>query len=327
MYPAGMRINQRMNMAPDARPRRRAPGLFILGLLLLAAPWLTALPAPQKSKSETARLFAYDRSKPFDLKESSRQARDGVTYRDVNYAAHNPPHLRIQAYLITPDGNGPFAGVVFFHWLGRPDGDRREFLREATALAKQGVVALLIQGYFPALEPPTDALVDRRRVIEQTIEVRRALDLLLAQPNVDAQRIAYVGHDYGAMYGAVVAGVEKRVKAYVLMAGTGSFSDWSLKYWAATRARGEQFYRLTMSAVDPLRHVANAAPAALLFQFANTDEFITKETATAFFNRASDPKQIEWYDAEHDLNLDAARNDRRAWLARQLGLAKSEKVQ
>lgn len=300
---------------------------FLLGVLLAAASpgkSKTALPAPQKSKSDAARLFAYDRSKPFDLKESSRRQQDGLTVRDINYAAHNLPHLRIQAYLITPDGKGPVAGIVFFHWLGRPDGDRREFLREAMALAKQGVVSLLIQGYFPALEPPTDALIDRQRVIEQTIEVRRALDVLLAQPSVDARRIGYVGHDYGAMFGAVAAGVDKRAKAYVLMAGTGSFSDWSLKYWVPTRARGEQFYRLTLGAVDPLRYIANAAPAALLFQFANTDEFITKETATAFFNQASEPKQINWYDTEHDLNLDAARNDRRAWLAQQLGLANAE---
>lgn len=55
-------------------------------------------------------------------------------------------------------------------------------------------------------------------MIDETIEVRRALDLLLAQPQVNRKRIGFVGHDYGAMYGALVAGVEKRVKAYVLIA-------------------------------------------------------------------------------------------------------------
>ena len=70
-------------------------------------------------------------------------------------------------------------------------------------------------------------------VIDQTIEVRRALDLLLSQPQVDAKRLAFVGHDYGAIFGGIVAGVEKRVKACVLMAGMGNFSDWSLRpsFW------------------------------------------------------------------------------------------------
>jgi pimeloyl-ACP methyl ester carboxylesterase len=79
-------------------------------------------------------------------------------------------------------------------------------------------------------EPPTDGKADRRQVIDQTIEVRRAIDLLLLQPEVDPKRVGYVGHDYGAMYGSIVAGHDKRVKAYVLIAGMGNFGDWSLKY-------------------------------------------------------------------------------------------------
>jgi dienelactone hydrolase len=251
----------------------------------------------------------------------SAKEEGGVTIKDINYAAYNARHGRIRAYLIEPKGAGPHAGVVFFHWLGRTKSDRSQFLDEATALAKQGVVSLLIQGYFQWLEPPTDGGADRQQVIDQTIEVRRALDLLLSQPEVDPRRIGYVGHDYGAMYGAIVAGLEKRAKAYVLMAGMGSFSDWSLKYWPATAKRGEVAYRHSMKAVDPIHYVSHASPAALFFQFANSDVFIPKAAATAFFEKASRPKQDEWYDSAHDLNVEAARSDRREWLARQLGLA------
>jgi pimeloyl-ACP methyl ester carboxylesterase len=157
-------------------------------------------------------------------------------------------------------------------------------------------------------------------VIDQTIEVRRALDLLLTQPEVDAQRIAFVGHDYGAMYGAIAAGVEKRVKAYVLMAAIGNFSDWSLKYWPATAAKGLGAYRQAITELDPIRYVDRAAPAALLFQFAEKDKYIPKALAIELFDRASQPKQVKWYDAIHDLNVPAAQKDRREWLTRQLGL-------
>ena len=47
-------------------------------------------------------------------------------------------------------------------------------------------------------------------------DLRRALDVLLAQPGVDPKRIAYVGHDFGAMYGAVLAGVDRRVSVWAL---------------------------------------------------------------------------------------------------------------
>lgn len=303
-----------------ARFRKRIRILILLGILPTALSQSLATALPQKPNVKSEQLFAYDQSIAFDLKEVSAKEQSGATIRDVNYAAYTLRHGRINAYLIRPAGTGPFAGMVFFHWLGEPRGDRSEFLDEAITLAKQGVLSLLIQGYFPWSEKPTNGQADRQQVIDQTIEVRRALDLLLSQPEVDPQRIGYVGHDYGAMYGAIVAGIEKRVKAYVLMAGIGNFSDWSLKYWPATAARGKEAYRKAINAVDPIHYVSRAAPAALLFQFSNSDIYISKAMATAFFNKASKPKQVKWYDASHDLNVEAALNDRSEWLTQQLGL-------
>jgi len=300
----------------------RRIGIFItLSFLSPAFSQSMTLPLPQKPSSESARLFAY-KSVAFDLKEDSVKEQDGVTIRDVHYAAYTPQRGPIRAYLVRPSGKGRFAGLLFFHWLGEPNGDRNEFLDEAVALARQGTVSLLIQGYFPWAVAPKDGETDRQRVIDETIEVRRALDLLISQPQVDRKRIGFVGHDYGAMYGAIVSGLEKRVKTYVLMAGMGNFSAWSLKYWPASAAKGEEAYRLAINALDPIRYVSGAAPAALLFQFSNTDKYIPKATASEFVLAASEPKSVIWYDALHDLNIEAARKDRHEWLTLHLGLAR-----
>jgi dienelactone hydrolase len=298
---------------------RLASLLFLSALsAILLQPIVSA--RPQAEKDSATKLLAYDRSIPFDLKEVTTTEQDGVTIRDINYAAYASRHGRIKAFIVRPKGKGPFAGVVFFHWLGEVKSDRTEFLDEAIVLAKQGAVSLLIQGYFPWSQKPIDGPTDRQQVIDQAIEVRRALDLLLIQSEVDKRRIGYVGHDYGAMYGSIAAGVEKRVKAYVFMAAIGNFSDWSLKYWPTTAAKGEAAYREAITPLDPERHVARAAPARLLFQFANNDKYIPKTLATAFFDKASEPKQVKWYDAIHDLNVPAAQMDRRLWLTTQLGL-------
>jgi len=294
---------------------------ILLGFLLMAYSQSTASTRPQNPHDASARLFAYDRSRPFDLKEESSKELHGVTIRDVNYAAYTPQRGRIKAYLIAPAQRGTHAGVVFFHWYGRPNGDRNQFVDEAVTLAKRGTVSLLIQGYFPWSQEPTNGQADRQRVIDETIEVRRALDLLLSQTGVDSRRIGFVGHDYGAMYGAIVAGVDRRVKAYILIAGVGSFSRWSLDYWL-TKApeRSKETYRMMMKTVDPIIHITRAKGVNMLFQFANSDEHITRAEAIAFYDAAGQPKEIKWYDAKHELKVDAARNDRREWLTRQLGL-------
>ena len=288
--------------------------LILIGAMLMVSAAPVASP---RGKKPDAKLFAYDRS-VFDLKEESVKEQDGVIIRDVNYAAYAPRHGRIKAYLIKPAGKSPFAGVLFFHWLGDVKSDRTEFLDEAVALGKQGTASLLIQGYFPWLEEPTEGQTDRQQIIDQTIEVRRAVDLLLSQTNVDRRRIGFVGHDYGAMFGAIVSGIDKRLRTYVFIAGMGSFSDWSLKYWSGPSKNGAEVYKQAMRDVDPIGYVSYAAPAALFFQFASKDKYISKDVANTFFAAASQPKTVKWYDATHHMNVEEARKDRLEWLTRQL---------
>jgi len=297
--------------------------VLLAAILMVSATLVASLPAIELDKNSGGnknRLFAYNRSDAFDLKEDPAKEQDGVKIRDVNYAAYAPKHGRIKAYLIQPSGKGPFAGVLFFHWLGDVKSDRTEFLDEAVALGKQGTASLLIQGYFPWSEQPTDGPTDHQQIIDQAIEVRRALDLLLSQTGVDKRRIGYVGHDYGAMFGAIASGIDKRVKTYVLIAGVGTFSDWSLNYWKGPSQKGADVYRQAVKDVDPVGYVSHAAPASLLFQFATHDKYISKQVADDFFAAASKPKEVKWYDATHDLNVEAARKDRRDWLTRQLRL-------
>lgn len=130
---------------------------FLFGAFLVTFSQSAASPLPQRLDDESAGLFDYERSIGFDLKEESAKEQEGVTIRDVNYAATTQQRGRVKAYLVQPGGKGPFAGVLFFHWYGRPNGNRDQFLNEAVSLAKQGTTSLLIQGYFPFAVPPADA--------------------------------------------------------------------------------------------------------------------------------------------------------------------------
>jgi dienelactone hydrolase len=270
-----------------------------------------------------SRLFPFDHAAPVNVSTDSTWTINGIVVCNARFASCAPRHGQVAFTLLRPAGSGPFAGVMFFHWLGEPNGDREEFLDEALQLAREGVISLLIQGYFPWHEPPVSGTADRQQVIDQTTDARTALEILFREPDIDPQRVAYVGHDYGAMYGAIIAGLETRVKAFVLLTGMGNFSDWSLKYWPATARGGEAAYREALAPVDPVHFIFRIPPAALLMQFSNTDIYITRETAAAFIAAAPEPKSVRWYDAAHDLNIPEARTDRHAWLVQELGLSVS----
>lgn len=285
----------------------------------------TATPKPEILNYDQALpLFNYDSSIPFDLTVLSEKEKDGVIIQDLTYAAADPHYTsqtagKIAAYLVKPSKAGSYAGVVYLHGLGGGWGNRKEFLNEAVSLAQEGVVSLLPTGQFPWVVTHTGiGEKDRMNVIKQVIELRRSFDFLLAQPGVDPKRIAFVGHDYGAMNGAVLSGVEKRVKAYVLMAGDTNYSDWAIMYF--NKPANEDTYRALMSAVEPITYLPHASPSELFFQFGGRDGFISKQTADESFNAASEPKKFGWYDSgDHTLDKQSDL-ERLAWLNQQLNL-------
>ncbi len=306
--------------------------LPLIAMLLLTTFWISAGANPlaglNPAQQQTTRArFDYDHTTVPKLTQLSSSLKGGIQIRDVEFAATGSGRAHVKVYVITPQARGEvaarkYAGILYFHWLGEANSNRQEFFEEAGAMAKRGVVAVLIEGYFPWKLPPKDGATDLRRVIEETIDLRRALDLLLAQPGVDPQSLAFVGHDYGAMYGSILAGVDQRPQSYVLLAPTGSFSRWSLDYWLAkTTPQLKNAYRDALSAIDPIKQISQlAAPAQMLLQFATHDEHIRREEAEAFAAAVGVPKQVKWYDAKHDLRIEKADQDRRAWLSKRLGL-------
>jgi len=271
--------------------------------------------------TQPASVFDYDVSRPFDVKINSQTEQDGITITDLSYASHDPSFStslngRTLAYLVTPQGEGPFAGVVYLHWFGNPNNSRKQYLEEAVELAKQGVVSLLLQGYYPWMASPTLDAADRPLIIGQINEIRRGIDFLLTQPNVDPKRLGFVGHDYGAVFGGTVSGIDQRLKTYVLIAGVPTLGDF--QQVGITLPDG---YLPLIEDLDPIRYVSKAKPASIFFQFAQRDQFVSQDMANQFYEAASEPKKITWYDDNHQMANETVRADRLAWLNEQLGLS------
>ena len=158
-------------------------------------------------------------------------------------------------------------------------------------------------------------------------EWRRALDLLLARQDADPKRVAYVGHSFNAGVGAKLAGVEKRIHSFVLMANIYSLRD--LLYdeqdpqmVAWRKKEGEeriQSYFEKFPWDDSATFVRHSAPGAVFLLNGRFDKPLPERIVRKSFEYFQEPERLEFYDAGHELNA-VARIDRARWLRERLKL-------
>jgi pimeloyl-ACP methyl ester carboxylesterase len=166
---------------------------------------------------------------------------------------------------------------------------------------------------------------DRDIHIQAVIDISRGVDLLAAREDVDANRMGYVGHGYGANWGAILGSIDPRLRAFVLIAGFPSFGDfvesddpdWANERFALGGARAAR-YRASISAVDPILFTRYWRRAPVLFQFGRFDEFISRDMAERLANSIPGTHETLFYDAGHSVNEPAAMLDRNEFLARHL---------
>src|SRR6202167_1768298 len=253
--------------------RRLSATFFVRLALIVVTLQLSRAVLSQASGPDDFAHFAYDREASLNVKQISVKLRDGVTIQDITYTGSNGD--TVPAYLVIPKGSGKFAGVIWGHWLmpGAANSTRDEFLDEAIALAPAGVVSLLIDA--PKSRPNFKPMDNPMLIAQQVVDLRRGLDLLLSRPNVDATRIAYVGHSWDAGNGAILDAVDKRFAAFVFMSGPQSTTEYVLSSdsprMAPMRkttdmAKVEQTMKANAWA-DPGSYAGRLGPAPALFQY------------------------------------------------------------
>jgi dienelactone hydrolase len=217
--------------------------------------------------------FAYDRTRPLAVRDAGVAASGPkVTVHVVSYAAAG----RINAFLVVPRAPGRHAAVLFLHGSG---GNREDLLLPAVQLADRGMVTMTIS-------QPNDALTFRPLVVN----ARRALDVLAARKDVDADRLGIVGFSLGAQTAAILAGDEPRLKAVGIIAGRGGPVP---RFWI------------------------RKAQAPLFFEVGTDDEIVPRAQLVALIRAAPDHPLVRWYETGHGMDL-RSMSDMIAWQARQL---------
>jgi dienelactone hydrolase len=267
-------------------------------------------------------LFAYDAGAPLNLQKTLEATNNGVERNAISFSS--PDGGTATGLLFDPVGRpGPRPGIVLMH--GMP-GTARSMAGQGQGLAEHGAVVIAIDAPFARRggQPVRFTAQDRTEQIQLIKDLQRAVDVLRARANVDGERIAYLGISYGGAMGALFAGIERRIKAAVLVVGDGGL----VSHFTGPEDRGflaglscatrTDWFR-SMAPIEPVRFIPHASPTALLLQSGRLDDLVPAADAQALHAAAPEPRTILWYDAGHGLNPQAL-SDRHAFLNAQIGL-------
>jgi predicted esterase len=255
-----------------------------------------------------------------DIRLIRKRELDGVESQLL--VMQTPFGYRRTAELFPPQTEDPFAAILYIHWYEppSPDSNRSQFVEEAREMARSGAACLLIETLWsdPDFFLKRTQVEDLKNSSDEVVNIRRAIDLLLSRPGVDAGRLALVGHDFGGMYGVLAGSLDRRPTHYVVMAATPRFPDWYLYSPKLEGQAREEFIR-QFSPLDPITHIPNLSPAPVLFQFGTDDPHVPMDRAREFYEAAGPAREEAWYESGHGLNA-AATADRKKWLKEKLGL-------
>lgn len=283
---------------------------------LLVALWAAAAGAAPLEWPALADQFKYDQAAPLNAELGKETA--GLLGTEIPLKFTSAGGERVPGLLFLPPegaGKAPYPCLLLLHGLG---GSKKDMRALAPVLGK-GFMALALDAQYHGdrkqagkelFSPDLAGL--RQGFIQTVIDYRRAIDYLASRPDVDAKRIGLVGASMGAIMGAVLSGVDNRVKATVLVVGGG---DWQTMLSTSTnpaavkmrQALGEKPDLGMLDPIDPVHYIEHISPRQLLMQNASKDDVVPPACAKALWDRAKDPKTIDWYPTGHTLDDPASR--------------------
>ncbi len=133
---------------------------------------------------DPAKVFAYDAVKPLNVKMGKTEEVEAMQVTEISY--DSPKIGRVPGYIVVPPGNGPFGGIVYMHW---GQANKTEWLAEGVEMAKRGAVSIMIDAPYwrPEVPPASNATAEAERDnhIQMVVDLRRAVDVLVARKDVD----------------------------------------------------------------------------------------------------------------------------------------------
>jgi cephalosporin-C deacetylase-like acetyl esterase len=236
---------------------------------------------------------------------------------------------RVPCLLSIPKGDDkPFPCILFLHGYGGKK-ENMISLAEVAADARYAVVAIDVQYHGERRKPGVELYSSnmtrsRDGFIQTVIDARRTLDYLSTRDDIDSTKFALVGGSMGALIGAILGGVEPRLKACVLVVGGGNMtlmiqksqhpSIPSIREYIKAQNISYHIIQEIMDPVDPINFIDKISPRPILMHNGRFDDIVPAESGLLLFEKAKEPKEIFWYDSGHNVPLDLVATRTLDWL-------------
>jgi hypothetical protein len=234
--------------------------------------------------------------------------RPGFTMQRAEFEA--PPETNlfktVSAFYYRPDGAERKPALIILP-ITQGDYYTKEF---AAFLAANGYVCLRYQSrgeLFKIRQSPQPLLEFEATLRSYVIHVRRGLDWLARQPEVDPDRIGIMGISFGAISGMLTMEVEPRIRSGVFILGGGNLPgiltsstepsiQWIQKYLRDVEDLSDdellQEVSSVVGAVDPMNYADRLDPSRILMINAWYDAVIKRRHVKQLWEKASRPPLI-----------------------------------
>jgi uncharacterized protein len=282
---------------------------------LLPCVCMAQVQTPDEIYESALPLYADSSIEPLSPMLVTSGTYDECTWQKISYQGKTD---RLPGLLFLPIGassSKPVPCLLLLHGLG---GRKEQMVPIARFLASIGYACWAIDnvgsGERAVTNAPAPAFADyasfaiglNEQSQTQIVDLRRGIDYLNTRPEIDHAHIGLMGFSLGALIGGVLAGVDSRVCAVILVSGGGNLGE-ILVDLAKDDPRIGKLYPPFLSTTDPialeqslalddpLNFVAHISPRPLLMEHGRLDKVILPDNAEALFEAAQRPKQIVWY--------------------------------
>jgi formylglycine-generating enzyme required for sulfatase activity/dienelactone hydrolase len=184
-------------------------------------------PVPDEVFKAYTALYAYDKG-DLNARVEETASMDISSCETVTFdAAYDGD--RVTVYIFLPkNGSPPFQIVVYYPGLlaffdNKLDLSSVEETRGFLLQSGRALIFPIYKGMYerqddfkPITSPPAR---HRDQVIKWAKDLSRTLDYLETRKDIDSTKVAYFGDSMGAMEGALLPAIEKRIKAAILSSG------------------------------------------------------------------------------------------------------------